>query len=112
MPTKWFAGYVHPPVAFCERRNRQRITTPSRVGAQHSKEVARVISNKFQNTAQTPSFGMPVYGPASLEVQTVAAVASVRVSTCARTRHMGGAMGLATIEGDFPGTSAWRPPNC
>jgi hypothetical protein len=74
--------------------------------------VARVISNKFQNTAQTPSFGMPVYGPASLEVQTVAAVASVRVSTCARTRHMGGAMGLATIEGDFPGTSAWRPPTC
>lgn len=71
-----------------------------------------MISNKFQNTAQTPSFGMSAYGPASLEVQAVAAVAGVRVSTCARIRHLGGAMGLATIEGDFPGTSAWRPPTC
>jgi len=112
MPTKWFAGYVHPPVAFCERRNRQRITTLDKVGAQHSKEVARVISNKLQNTVQTPSFGMPVYGPASLEVQAVAAVDRVQVSTCARIRHTGGAMGLATTEGYFPGTSAWRPPNC
>ena len=71
-----------------------------------------MISNKFQNTVQTPSFGMPVYGPASLEVQAVAAVDRVQVSTCARIRHTGGAMGLATTEGYFPGTSAWRPPNC
>ena len=71
-----------------------------------------MISNKLQNPAQTPSFGMPIYGPASLEVQAVAAVAGVQVSTCARIRHTGGAMGLATTEGDFPGTSAWRPPIC
>jgi hypothetical protein len=111
MPTKWFAGYVDPPVAFCERRNRRRITAPGKAGAQHSKEVARVISNKLQKTAQTPSFGMPVYGPASLEVQAVAAVAGVQVSTCARIRLVGG-MGLAITEGAFPGTSAWRPPIC
>ena len=111
MPTKWFAGYVHPPVAFCERRNRQRITTPSRVGAQHSKEVARVINNQIQ-TASTPSFGASAYGQTSLEVQGVAAVHRVQVSTCARIRHIGGGMGLATVKGDFPGTSAWRPPTC
>ena len=35
-----------------------------------------------------------------------------KVSTCARIRHIGGGMGLATVKGDFPGTSAWRPPTC
>jgi hypothetical protein len=70
--------------------------------------VARVISNKFQKTAQTPSFGTSAYGQTSLEVS---AVAGVQVSTCARFRHIGGGMALAT-KGDFPGTSAWRPPTC
>jgi hypothetical protein len=73
--------------------------------------VARVISNKFQKTAQTPSFGMSAYGQASLEAQAISAVAGVQVSTCARLRHIGG-MALATATGDFPGTSAWRPPTC
>jgi hypothetical protein len=73
--------------------------------------VARVISNKFQKTAQTPSFGASAYGLASLEVRGVAAVAGDQVSTCARIRHIGDGMGLAT-KGDFPGTSAWRPPTC
>jgi hypothetical protein len=63
-------------------------------------------------TAQSPSFGAPAYGPASFEVMGVAAVAGVQVSTCARTRHIGGGMALATVKGDFPGTSAWRPPTC
>ena len=86
-------------------------TTRDGVGAQHSKEVARVISIKFQQTAQTPSFGAPAYGQTSLEVRGVAVVADVQVSTCARIRHIGGGMALAT-KGDFPGTSAWRPPTC
>jgi hypothetical protein len=111
MPTKWFAAYVDPPVPFSSRRNRQRITALGRVGAQHSKEVARVISNKTQ-TASTPSFGMSAYGQTSIEVTAVPAVADVQVSTCARIRHTGGAMGLAALKGDFPGTSAWRPPTC
>jgi hypothetical protein len=73
--------------------------------------VARVISNKTQ-TAQTPSFGMSAYGQTSLEARAISAVAGVEVSTCARIRHTGGVMGLATLKGDFPGTSAWRPPTC
>ena len=39
-----------------------------------------------------------------------AASAGVQVSTCARVRLIGD-MGLTT-KGDFPGTSAWRPPTC
>ena len=70
-----------------------------------------MISNKFQKTAQTPSFGMSAYGQTSLEAQAISAVAGVQVSTCARVRHIGG-MALATVTGDFPGTSAWRPPTC
>lgn len=68
-----------------------------------------MISNKTQMTAQTPSFGMPAYGPASFEVQALAAVTGVQVSTCARIRLEGG-MGAVAAKGTFPGTSAWRPP--
>ena len=39
------------------------------------------------------------------------AVAGDQVSTCARIRLIGD-MGLTTVKGDFPGTSAWRPPTC
>ena len=70
-----------------------------------------MISTKFQNTAQTPSFGMSAYGQTSFEAAAIAAFGGVSVSTCARVRHIGGGMALAT-KGDFPGTSAWRPPTC
>jgi hypothetical protein len=60
--------------------------------------------------AQRP-FGVSAYGPALLEGPAISAVAGVQVSTCARVRHIGG-MALATTTGDFPGTSAWRPPIC
>ena len=69
------------------------------------------INNQNQ-TASTPSFGASAYGQTSLEVQVIPAVASDQVSTCARMRHIGGGMRLATVKGDFPGTSAWRPPTC
>ena len=62
-------------------------------------------------TAQSPSFGMSAYGQTSFGVRAVSAVAGVQVSTCARIRHIGGTA-LATTKGDFPGTSAWRPPTC
>jgi hypothetical protein len=79
---------------------------------EHPKEVARVISNKYQMTAQSPTLGAPAYGQASFEASAIsAAVAGVQVSTCARFRHTGD-MGLVTVKGDFPGTSAWRPPIC
>ena len=69
-----------------------------------------MISNKTQ-TAQTPSFGMSAYGQTSLEASAISAFAGVQVWTCARVRHIGD-MDLATTKGDFPGTSAWRPPTC
>jgi hypothetical protein len=74
--------------------------------------VARVISNKTWMTAQTPTFGMSAYGQTSLEASAIAAVAGVQVWTCARVRHIGGDMGLATTQGDFPEIRAWRPPTC
>jgi hypothetical protein len=72
--------------------------------------VARVISNFNTMTAQSPSFGMPAYGHAVGALIAVPATAVASVSTCARIRFIGG-MDLAT-QGDFPGTRAWRPPDC
>jgi hypothetical protein len=74
--------------------------------------VARVISNKLQKTAQTPSFGMSTYARTSFEFRALVPAAGVQVSTSARIRHIGGAMGLVAVKGDFPGTNAWRPPSC
>lgn len=74
-----------------------------------------MISSKLQKTAQTPSFGMSAYGQTSVEfsaIRAVAPAAAGQVSTCARIRQTGGAMGLVAVTGDFPGTSAWRPPSC
>jgi hypothetical protein len=74
--------------------------------------VARVISTKFQKTAQTPSFGMSAYGQTSVEVRALVPAAGVQVSTCARIRHTGGVMGLGATDKAFPGIHAWRPPSC
>jgi hypothetical protein len=57
------------------------------------------------------AFGVSAYGQATFWGQAVSAVAAGQVSTCARIRHIGGAA-LVTVMGDFPGTSAWRPPIC
>ena len=63
-----------------------------------------MASNKLQMTAQTPScFGMPIYGSAFGTWGTAAPV------TVDRDRHIAGAV---SRKGDFPGTSAWRPPTC
>jgi hypothetical protein len=74
------------------------------------KEVDRMNSNKLWMTAQNPScIGMPIYGSAS--VTTAASQAGlVAVATDVRDRHFAGVPSL--VEGTFPGTSAWRPPNC
>jgi hypothetical protein len=111
MPTKWFAAYVDPRVAFCSRRNRLRTAARDGVGAQHPKEVARMININRTMTAQHPSFGASAYGQTSLEATAISAFAGVQVSTCVRVRHIGD-MGLATAKDDFPGTTAWRPPTC
>ena len=104
-----FNAFNHPQ--FQDPAALRGTTTFGKVGAQHSKEVARVNSIKSQMTAQTPSFGMPAYGQTSPEASAIAAVAGVQVWTCARVRHIGG-MGLATAQGDFPEIRAWRPPTC
>jgi uncharacterized protein (DUF1501 family) len=66
-----------------------------------------MMSNHIAMTEQIPSsIGMPAYGralgaAAGVDVctQTTAVVLGARVS------------GMGRIKGDFPGTSAWRPPN-
>jgi hypothetical protein len=72
------------------------------------KEVDRMNSTKLSMTAQAPSrFGMPIYGSAfGMQCATTGAAA---LATVVRDRHV---TGDASVKGDFPGTSAWRPPNC
>lgn len=69
-----------------------------------------MMTNIYSMTAQSPKSGMPAYGPTSGARAAISAFAGAQVSTCARVRHIG-YMGLTT-EGDFPGTTAWRPPTC
>ncbi len=70
-----------------------------------------MINNIPTMKAQSPAFGVSAYGHSSVvRGATVAAVADTQVSTCARIRLIGD-MGLTT-KGDFPRTSAWRPPTC
>lgn len=58
-------------------------------------------------TAQTPScFGMPIYGSAYGAARGTTAVVAQPVL---RDRFVADASG---VKGAFPGTSAWRPPNC
>ncbi len=70
-----------------------------------------MINNIHSMKAQSPAFGVSAYGHSSVvRGASCAPVAAVQVSTCARIRLIGD-MGLTT-KGDFPGTSAWRPPTC
>lgn len=66
--------------------------------------------NILAMTTQSPTSGMHAYGQTSVARVAISGFAGAQVSTCARVRHIGG-MALAT-KGDFPGTSAWRPPTC
>ncbi len=61
-------------------------------------------------TALKPSFGMPAYGAAFATPACSGPVVTERV------RPLGGiaadATVVATAQGSFPGTTAWRPPSC
>lgn len=60
-----------------------------------------------QWTEQTPSrFGMPIDGST---YATACAIDATFASTAVRD-HVAGAARL--VKGAFPGTTAWRPPNC
>ena len=79
-------------------------------------------SNTLWMTAQTPStFGMPISGHA-FGVTTCARLVDVQGTTAStvileRDRVAGIADPKGAVKGDmglayFPGTTAWRPPNC
>jgi hypothetical protein len=68
----------------------------------------QVISNQIPMTESIPSsFGMPAYGRAFSTV--AGAVACAQTTTVVLGAHVSG---MGRIKGDFPGTSAWRPPSC
>jgi hypothetical protein len=71
------------------------------------KEVAQMVNNHIAMTESIPSsFGMPAYGRA------LGAAAGVDVCTVTTTVVLGARMsGMGRVKGDFPGTSAWRPPS-
>ncbi len=71
------------------------------------KEVAQVISNKIPTTELIPSsFGMSAYGRA------LGAATGVDVCTQTTAVVLGARIfGMGRVKGDFPGTSAWRPPS-
>jgi hypothetical protein len=100
-----------------------RMTILTRSAPYEPKEVAIVNNTKLWMTAQIPSgFGMPVSGHA-FDVNTCARLVDVQGTTVSAGRRIerdlvAGITGTkAVVTGDlgsayFPGTSAWRPPNC
>lgn len=66
-----------------------------------------MINNHIAMTEQIPSsFVMSAYGRAL--------GAAVGADVCAQTTSVvlgAGFVGMGRIKGDFPGTSAWRPPS-
>ena len=78
----------------------QALTTPA---PNSPKEVATVNSKHIAMTETNPSFGMPAYGRA------LGAVVGADVCLGTTAVVLGASMGR--IKGDFPGTSAWRPPS-
>ncbi len=66
-----------------------------------------MITKHIAMTEQIPSrLGMPAYG------RTLGAAAGVDVCTQTTAVVLGARVsGTGRIKGDFPGTSAWRPPS-
>jgi hypothetical protein len=86
------------------------VTTPAH---EAPKEVAQMISNKTQMAAQIPSgFGAPTCGHAFGITAVLASPRTLGTSVVRDRKDVGtkGDMGITTAY--FPGTSAWRPPNC
>ena len=96
------AGYLAAP----DERT-LRTQTLTRSAPEALKEVAQMINIHIATTDSIPSsFGMPVYGRAL--------GASVGVDVCPQTTAVvlaARTSGMGRIKGDFPGTSAWRPPS-
>jgi hypothetical protein len=78
---------------------------PDNARARSPKEVARMISNKIPTTEMIPShLGMPVYGRAF-------GIAAGMADVCVQTTAVVLGATAGRTKGDFPGTSAWRPPS-
>jgi hypothetical protein len=87
-----------------------RTVTLTTSAPEAAKEVARVITNKIQTAELIPSsFGMSSYGRA---FGTAAGVLACAQTTTVVLGAHASVMGMGRIKGDFPGTSAWRPPSC
>jgi hypothetical protein len=73
-----------------------------------------VISFKNSKTAQIPSaFGMPACGHALWPTNGATSVSTTGVATSVvRDRQAVIGADLRLAQGYFPGTPAWRPPNC
>jgi len=73
-----------------------------------------VISFKNPKTAQIPSAsGMPAYTHALWTTNGATSVIPTGVGTSVvRDRQAVIGADLRLAQGDFPGTPAWRPPNC
>jgi hypothetical protein len=102
LPTLTGAGYLAAPT-----EEPCAPTTLTKSAPEALKEVAQMMSNHIAMTEQIPSsIGMPAYGRA------LGAAAGVDVCTQTTTVVLGARIsGMGRIKGDFPGTSAWRPPN-
>ena len=99
------------------------MTVLTRPAPNEPKEVVLVNNTKLWMTAQIPSgFGMPVSGHA-FDVNTCARLVDVQGTTVSAARIerdlVAGSTGTkAAVKGSamgrtyFPGTTAWRPPNC
>ena len=98
------------------------MTVLTRPAPDEPKEVVLVNNTKLWMTAQIPSgFGMPVSGHA-FDVNTCARLVDVQGTTVSAVRIerdlVAGITGTkAAVKDDmgrtyFPGTTAWRPPNC
>jgi hypothetical protein len=75
----------------------------ARLAPDAPKEVTAMSTINNRTTAQNPSrLGMPISGYA---FGTAGVCATAAFATGER-------LVAGLVKGDFPGTSAWRPPNC
>ncbi len=118
IPNKWFASYT--PLAVSSHPQDNALIGSDKAGARNLKEVFAVIKSNVR-FGQQAGFGMPMSWSAPVAIvralPTSGAVLAAAGSKRGRVdatpvcgyRHITDA---ATVQGAFPGTSAWRPPIC
>ena len=105
---KSFAHYRGGTLVFPFNRTAHKILTRS--APENDQEVDTVINIKNPMTAQIPSAsGMPAYGHA---LGTTTFCTTGVDTSVVRDRQAVIGTDLCLAQGYFPGTPAWRPPNC